>query len=114
MLYTTLTIKGREYKLRLDAKNSVSLERKLGKSPLALFMDAENSVPKLDDLIEIFAASLNKYQHGITIDATYDLYDEYIEEGGTFTDFIPVILDVFKTSGYFKDEPTAQVGQEKN
>lgn len=114
MLYTTITIKGREYKLRLDAKNSVMLERKLGKSPLALFMDSTNSVPMLDDLIEIFAASLNKYQHGITLEATYDLYDEYIEEGGSFTEFIPVILDVFKTSGYFKEEQMAEGEQGKN
>lgn len=114
MLFTELKIKEETYKLRLDARNSVSLERKLGKNPLEVLMETQTgAMPKIDSMIEIFAASLNKYQHGITIEKAYDIYDEFIEDGNTFTEFIPVILDIFKASGFFKEED-AEVTEIKN
>ena len=115
MLYSDFKIGDKELKLRLDSRNCVSLERKLGKSPLSIFMDSDKSLPKLEDLILILQASLQKYQNGYTEDKTYDLYDEYIEEGNTFTDFIPVVMEIFKVSGFFKenDIEKAQVDAEK-
>ena len=104
MLYSDFKVGEKELKLRLDSRSCVVLERKLGKSPLSIFMDAENSLPKLEDLIAILQASLQKYNQGYTEDKTYDLYDEYVEDGNTFTDFIPVIMDIFKVSGFFKEE----------
>jgi len=103
MIYSELKIGDKELKLRLDSRACVGLERKLGKSPLSVFMDAEKSLPKLEELIMILQASLQKFNQGYTEDKTYDLYDEYVEEGNTFTDFIPVIMDVFKVSGFFKE-----------
>jgi hypothetical protein len=102
MMYTELTIGDKELKLRLDARACVGLERKLGKSPLAIFMDAEKSLPRLEDLILILQGSLQKYNQGYNEEKTYDLYDEYIAEGNTFTDFIPVIMSIFEVSGFFK------------
>ena len=104
MLFSEIKIGDKELKLRLDAKGCVSLERKLGKNPLSIFMDSDKSLPKLEDLILILQASLQKYQNGYTEDKTYDLYDEYVEEGNTFADFIPVIMEIFKVSGFFKEE----------
>ena len=113
MLFTEVTIGGKELKLRLDARGCVSLERKLGKSPLSIFMDTENQMPKLEDMILVFHASLQKYNKGYTEDKTYDLYDEYVEEGKVLTDFIPVIMDIFQNSGFFKIDETEVVETEK-
>lgn len=104
MLYHEITIGEKELKLRLDARSCIDLERKLGKSPLAIFTQEDNALPKLEDLITILKCSLQKYNKGYTLDKTYDLYDEYVEEGNVFTDFIPVIMDIFKVSGFFKEE----------
>lgn len=105
MLYTEINIRDKDYKLRLDARACVSLEKKLGKSPLNIFMEAQDGgLPKLADIIAILHASLQKYQSGISEVDTYDLYDEYVDSGKTFTDLIPVILEIFKVSGFFKDE----------
>jgi len=104
MLYYEITIGKKDLKLRLDARNCVDLERKMGKSPLGIFMQADKSLPRLEDLISIFHGSLQKYNKGFTLDKTYDLYDEYIEAGNTFIDFIPVIMEIFKVSGFFKEE----------
>lgn len=109
MLYTEFKVGEQEFKLRIDARATVALEKKLGRSPLDVFMDAQNgSLPKLEGVIAILHASLQKYQNGFTEEKVYDLYDKYIEEGGTFIELISVLLDVFKTSGFFKDEEVAE------
>lgn len=109
MLYTDLKIGEKEFKLRLDARACVALEKKLGKSPLNVLMEAgKDSLPKLEDMIAIFHASIQKYQSGYTEEKTYDLYDEYVESGNALTDFIPVILEIFKVSGFFKEEDTQE------
>jgi len=112
MIYSDLIINDKQLKLRLDARGCVALERRLGKSPLNIFMTVDKSLPKLEELILILHASLQKYNQGYTEDKTYDLYDEYIEQGNTFTDFIPVVMDIFKVSGFFKEEETKQEATE--
>ena len=113
MIYSDFKVGDKELKLRLDSRSCVTLERKLGKSPLSIFMDAKDSLPKLEELILILHSSLQKYNKGYTEDKTYDLYDEYVEEGNTFTDFIPVIMEIFKVSGFFKDEEVKVEGEQE-
>ncbi|WP_042387492.1 DUF6096 family protein [Clostridium culturomicium] len=105
MMYTNLTIGTKELKLRLRARDCVELERKLGKSPLDVMMELSNgSMPKVGTLITILHSSLQAFEHGYTEEKTYDLYDEYVEAGGTLVELMPVILEVFKVSGFFKEE----------
>lgn len=100
MLYTTVKIKEHEYKLRLNAKNAVQLERKLGKHPLSVLMDLQGEqLPKIEDIITILHASLQCYQHEITEDNTYDIYDEFTEEHG-IEDVINLIVEIYKTAGF--------------
>lgn len=109
MLYSDFKVGEKELKLRLDSRMCVALERKLGKSPLAIFMSEDKSLPKLEELIMILHASLQKYNQGYTEEKTFDLYDEYVNEGNTFTEFIPVIMDIFKVSGFFKEDEVKKV-----
>ncbi len=106
MLYTTITIDGVDYKARLNAKACVDLEKKLGTNPLNIFAKiADNgNIPDLGVLITMLQASLTAYNHGITIDKTYELYDKFVDEGHTLMDLVPILLDVFKVSGFFKEE----------
>lgn len=54
MLYTELNIGNETYKLRLNTRASVSLEKALGKSPLAVFMDLDDGkMPQLLDMLII-------------------------------------------------------------
>lgn len=106
MLYTTFTVKDIDYKLRLDAKSCVELEKKLGTNPLNVFMRIGNSgeVPDLNTMLIILQASMSKYNHNITLDKLYDIYDDFVDEGHTMIDLVPVVLDTFKVSGFFKEE----------
>ena len=105
MLFHEVEINGKEYKLRLSARGIVKLERKLGGNPMNIFMAVqENQLPSLEDTIIILHASMQKYHSGIKLEDVYDLYDEYIENGGTYMELIPILLAVFKVSGFFKEE----------
>ena len=106
MLYTTITIDGVDYKARLNAMACVDLEKKLGTNPLNIFAKiADNgNIPDLGVLITMLQASLTAYNHGITMDKTYELYDKFVDEGHTLMDLVPILLDVFKVSGFFKEE----------
>ena len=43
MIYSDLIINDKQLKLRLDARGCVALERRLGKSPLNIFMTVDKS-----------------------------------------------------------------------
>ncbi|MDQ0091669.1 putative NUDIX family phosphoesterase [Paenibacillus anaericanus] len=107
MLYTTLTVGGTEYKLRLPAKIAGDVERKLGgKSLIGVFGGGDmEDLPGIEPLITVLHGSLQVFEHGITLDKTYELYDQYIEDGGSYVGMIKVIIEVLKVSGFFKGAP---------
>ena len=116
MLYTTITIGGIDYKARLNAKACVELEKKLGTNPLNVFskIATDGSLPDLGTMIIILQASLSTLNHGITLDKAYELYDKFIEDGNTMMDLVPIIFEVFKVSGFFKEEEDTVEDSEKN
>jgi hypothetical protein len=114
MLYTELTIGGKDYKFRLDAKACVSLEKKLGTNPFNIVTDMSREIlPKITDIIAIFHCSLQRYEHGITEDKCYDLYDQLLEDGKNYTDILPILVEIFQTSGFFKAPETKEISGEE-
>ena len=98
MNYIIFTAGNKDYKLRLDTRNTVMLEKQLGCNPLSIFGDGE-SIPTITVMVAILHASLQRYQHNISLNDAYDIFDEYLSDGKSSTDFIPVILDIYKASG---------------
>ena len=116
MLYSTFTVGDKEYKCRLTARACVDLEKKLGENPLNVFIkiaNANGALPSIGDMVTILHASLQSMEHGITIEKAYELYDKYVDEGHTLVDFIPVILEIFKVSGFFNEEQGKNAQQEE-
>lgn len=105
MLYTSFKIKDKEYKCRLTAKACVELEKRMGKNPLLCLYNVKDTqeLPKLEDLILILHASLQAFESGISIEDTYAMYDDFVDEGNSLTELIPIILEIFKVSGFFKE-----------
>lgn len=106
MLYTTFNVKDKEYKLRLNAKACVDLEKKLGTNPINVFMKiAEtNNLPQMSDIITIFHATLQPFQHTISLNDAYDIFDEYVDDGHNLMDLVPVLIEVFQESGLIPKE----------
>ena len=101
MLYTTFKIGDKELKLRLDARRTVELEKSIGTSLLTVMMsmvDVETgevkNVPDLSFLVKVLHYSLQKYEHGYDIDKTYDLVDEFYDNGGNQMELMSTVIEV--------------------
>lgn len=100
-MFTELIIGEKSYKLRLTTKASVSLEKALGYNPISMLMDIDNGkMPKLADVLIMLQVMLQTYNHGLNLDKVYDLFDEYVADGHSMFDLIPIFVEVFQNSGY--------------
>lgn len=105
MLYKEITVGEKELKLRLDIKNCCALEEKLGCNPMQKLISMQSGeLPEMTFLAEVLHYSLRKYQHEYTLEKTYELMDEMMENGTTLMEMIPLLMDIFKVSGFFKEE----------
>ena len=98
MNYIDFEAGNKTYRLRLSTRNIVLLEKQLGCNPLSIFGNGE-TVPTITTMVAILHAALQQYNHGITLNDAYDIFDEYIADGHTTVDFISVILEIYKASG---------------
>lgn len=98
MLYVDFVAGGNNYQLRLNTRNVVMLEKMLGKNPLAIFGNGD-TLPTITEMVQILYSSLQQLNHGITLDKAYDIFDAYLADGHSSTDFVQVIVDIYKVSG---------------
>lgn len=105
MNYVDFTAGNKEYKLRLGTREIVVLEKQLGCNPLTIFGNGD-TIPTVTTMVQILHASLQQLNHGITLNDAYDIFDAYLADGHTMTEFITVIIEIYKMSGL--------IGNEKN
>lgn len=110
MLYTEFKVGNNEYKLRLRTRDIIALEKQIGKNPIAIFMDGDK-IPTVNTMVAILHSSMQTYQHNITMTDAFDMFDSWLEEGHSITDFLPIIIEIYKTSGLF---PKDKEAEEKN
>ena len=99
MMYYDFKAGDREQKLRLNTRSTVALEKQLGCNPIMIFGADGNSIPTVSTMVVILHASLQAYEHGITLEKAYDIFDAYLEDGNTAVDFVKVIMEIYKASG---------------
>lgn len=102
MLYNEFNVGDTTYKLRLNTRNIVALEKTIGMGALAIFGNGDR-VPTIAEMVAILNYGLQQYQHGISLEDAYSIFDKWLDAGNTVTDFINVIVDLYKVSGLFKD-----------
>lgn len=98
MMYIDFKAGEKEYKLRLTTKNIVLLERQIGCNPLSIFGDG-STIPTVTTMVAILHASLQQYQHSVTLENAYSIFDKWLADGHATTEFIPIIMDIYKASG---------------
>ena len=113
MLYFEFEAGNNVYKLRLNTRNIVSLEKHLGCNPVMVFGNGDR-VPTVTEMVAILNYSLQAYNHGITMDKAYSIFDEYLADGHAMTEFIPVIVEIYKVSGLMKTNEATEGEDEKN
>lgn len=102
MLYINFEAGGKTYKLRLTTGSIVALEKHLGCNPILIFGDGE-TIPTITTMVKVLHASLQVYHHNITLEDTYDIFDSWLEENHAMTDFLTIIIDVYKASGLMRE-----------
>lgn len=103
MMYVDFHAGNKDYKLRLSTRNTVMLEKQLGCNPLSIFGNGD-TLPTVTVMVNVLYASLLQFNHGISLNDAYDIFDEYLADGNTATDFIQVLLDIYKVSGLIKGD----------
>lgn len=102
MVYVDFRAGNKDYKLRLNTRNTIALEKALGCNPLAIFGNGEE-IPTVTTMVNILFYSLQQLNHGISYDDAFDIFDAYLDDGNSAVDFITVILEVYKVSGIIKN-----------
>lgn len=110
MLFTEFKVGDSIYKLRLSTRDIVGLENRIDKNALLVFGENGDRVPTVSEMVTILFYSMQKYNHGINLNDAYDIFDEWLADGNAVTDFVTIIVDIYKVSGLFKDTNT----EEKN
>ena len=103
MLYTDFHAGNKDYKLRLSIRNTVALEKMLGCNPLMIFGNGER-MPTITEMTTILHFSLQQYQHNLTMTDSQDIFEEWLNDGNAITDFVAVIIEIYKVSGIIKNE----------
>lgn len=90
---------GNSYKLRLTTRNTVMLEKLLGANPVSAVFGNGETLPTVTSLVQVLYASLQSLNHGISLEKTYDIFDDYLADGHTPMDFINVVMQVYQQAG---------------
>jgi hypothetical protein len=110
-MYYEFPVGDKVYKLRLTTRGIIDLEKKIGCNPLAIFGKGD-VIPTLTVMLAVFHTSLQPYQHGITEAGAYDIFDNWLADGHNIAEFVPVIIEIYKTSGLIKNSEEEE--EEKN
>ena len=110
MLYVDFNA-DKDYKLRLNTRGVIQLEKQLGCNPLAIFGNGD-TIPTITTMVAILHASLQAFHHGISVDDAYNIFDAWLDKGHSTVDFVNVILEIYKTSGIVPNNTVEDV--EKN
>lgn len=103
--YTTWKVTDeKELKLRLTSHQAATVEEKIGMNLLKIFMPEtgeEFTLPPLKVMLLLVHGALQQYEHGYSFEDVYDLYDEYVDNGGDQTTFMTeVLMPLFEVSGF--------------
>lgn len=110
-MYFDFEAGNKAYKLRLTTKAIMALESKIGCNPMMIF-GSGNRVPTVTEMIHILHNSLTQYNHGVTFEGATKIFDEWLEDGHTPTDFIATIIELYKVSGIIPNSTDTNEGEE--
>lgn len=111
-MYVNFEAGNKAYKLRLNTRSIVLLEKQLGCNPLSIFGANNDTIPTVTVMVSVLHAALQQYNHGISLNDAYDIFDDYLADGNSSTDFIMVLLDIYKASGLIPSDKEGK--EEKN
>lgn len=115
MTYCNFSAGSKDYKLRLNTRNIVELEKKLGYNPALIYGINGDRIPTVNEMVTILHASLQSFHHGIKLDDAFNIFDEYLADGKSVMEFGFVINEIYQVSGILPKSIDSEEGEgEKN
>lgn len=114
MMYKEFNVGEKTYKLRLNTRNVIALEEKLGCNPLGIFGSDGETIPTIGTMVTILHSSLQALEHGISMNDACAIFDSWLDEGNNTVDFVNIIMDIYKMSGIIPKEINAEGEEGKN
>ena len=112
----TITVKGTNYTLKLSMRGAINLEKSLGTNPANVMMAMamnQTQMPNMTGMIAILHEALQPMNHGMSLDATYDLVDDWFADGHSIADLIQLIVEVLQDSGLLPKEEEVKEAPKK-
>ena len=103
---------GQSYKLKLKTSAIVELESKYKTNLMNIMGSGQGGMPALSVMLDVAHAAMKDWNHGITKNGVMDIFNRYIEEGGSQLSFyMTVYMDIFTVSGFFSVNLSNQMGE---
>ena len=99
--YEVLTVCGSEYHFKLTTANAVKLEAEL-KTDILSGLDKLAEIGTLAKYYYYAAVSLNDSIN--KIDDVYQLFDDYITDGGSYEQLQELVIEILLTSGILSEK----------
>lgn len=93
---------GQSYKLKLKTPAIVELETKYKTNLMNIMGTGQGGMPALSVMLDVAHAAMKDWQHGITKNEVQNLFERYVNEGGSQLSFyMSVYMEIFAVSGFF-------------
>ena len=103
---------GQSYKLKLKTSAIVELESKYKTNLMNIMGSGQGGMPALSVMLDVAHAAMKYWNHGITKNGVMDIFNRYIEEGGSQLSFyMTVYMEIFTVSGFFSVNLSNQMGE---
>ena len=87
--------------LKLDGRAILNIEKRLGKSVMALFMNADGGMqmPPTNEILIVLQGANTK--HGVSDADMINAFGEYLDQGNSPMDLFLKLTSLFEDSGFF-------------
>ena len=103
---------GQSYKLKLKTPAIVELETKYKTNLMNIMGTGQGGMPALSVMLDVAHAAMKDWQHGITKNEVQNLFERYVNEGGSQLSFyMSVYMEIFAVSGFFSVNLSNQMAE---
>ena len=103
---------GQSYKLKLKTSAIVELESKYKTNLMNIMGSGQGGMPALSVMLDVAHAAMKDWNHGITKNGVMDIFNRYIEEGGSQLSFyMTVYMEIITVSGFVSVNLSNQMGE---
>ena len=98
-MYTLFRVGDKEYRLKLTTTQIMRLEKVTGHHPLAILTGAIDDIPSVTNMVQVLYCSMVELNHGISMSDVYHIFDAWLDEGHTTSDFLEIMIEIYEVSG---------------